>query len=175
MYYESPLGAVEERILNVMYNLLVCCREQKEDEQSRSRARAFGFACICRFSPCRDCGEIGCGPWMLYFFLSDGRDPVDLPSTWAEARVSADTFCREQFEMLDEWCIGGTGSFPESLLDDARMDITSELCDKLRQAVLAGCGTLLAGRSSSLEDYVCAAPLRPVAMSILVECVALHR
>ena len=49
VYYESPLGAVEERILNVMYNLLVCCREQKEDEQSRSRARAFGFACICRF------------------------------------------------------------------------------------------------------------------------------
>ena len=50
--------------------------------------------------------ELDADPGCYIFFLSDGRDPVDLPSTWAEARVSADTFGREQFGMLGIWCIG---------------------------------------------------------------------
>ena len=114
-------------------------------------------------------------PGCQNFFLSDGRDPVDLPSTWAEARESADTICREEFEMPEKWCIAKAQEvFPESLLDDASMDITSEMREKLRHAVLAGSGTSLAGRSTSLEESVRAAPLTPEAMSMSVECDALH-
>merc|ERR1712129_207214 len=79
--------------------------------------------------------EMEADPGCQNFFLSDGRDPVDLPSTWAEARESAGSICREEFEM------------PESLLDDASMDMSSEMCGKLRQAVLAG-------RATSLEESV---------------------
>ena len=56
--------------------------------------------------------ELDADPGCHIFFLSNGRNPVDLPSTWAEARVSADTFGREQFEMLENGALEGTGSFP---------------------------------------------------------------
>ena len=94
--------------------------------------------------------EMEADPGCQNFFLSDGRDPVDLPSTWAEARESAGSICREEFEMPEEWCGAQVKDvFPESLLDDASMDISGEMCGKLRQAVLAGSGT-------SLEESVAA-------------------
>merc|ERR1712129_157848 len=82
------------------------------------------------------------------FFLSDGRDPLDLPSTRAEARTRIGSICREEFEMPEEWCGDQVKEvFPESLLDGASMDMSSEMCGKLRQAVLAG-------RGASLEESV---------------------
>ena len=62
--------------------------------------------------------------------------------------MSANTFGREQFEMLGKWHTA------KAQLDDASMDITSEMREKLRHAVLAGSGTSLAGRSTSLEESV---------------------
>merc|ERR1712129_591742 len=88
--------------------------------------------------------EMEADPGCHNFFLSDGRDPVGLPCTRAEARARVGSICREEFEMPEKWCGDQVKEvFPESLLGDASMDISSDMCGKLRQAVLAGRGTSL--------------------------------
>merc|ERR1712129_335779 len=135
------------------------------DEQAQELMRErLGLHASADSDPAELVEEMEADPGCQNFFLSDGRDPVDLPSTWAEARESADTICREEFEMPEKWCIAKAQEvFPESFLDDASMDITSEMCEKLRQAVLAGSGTLLAGRSTSLEESVARKDSKPPA------------
>ena len=65
-------------------------------------ARLFGLACISRSDLADLVEETDADPGRQDVFLSDGRVPVDLPSTWAEARVSADTICRELLEMPEK-------------------------------------------------------------------------
>merc|ERR1712129_450539 len=167
---QSPVGAqhpssstlvqVAMKLAPLALALLVGCQqsgavrklgkdEQKEDEQAQEVMRErLGLHASAESHLAELVEEMEADPGCQNFFLSDGRDPVDLPSTWAEARESAGSICREEFEMPEEWCGDQVKEvLPESLLDDASMDMSSEMCGKLRQAVLAG-------RATSLEESV---------------------
>lgn len=70
------------------------------------------------------------------FFLFDGRDPVDLPDTWAEARSAFTGICEEEGVERDLCAEAEEAAFGDAPADEAYFMADSEFCQQLAETGL---------------------------------------
>ena len=70
------------------------------------------------------------------FFLSDGREPVELPDTWAEARSAFNEVCLAEGLMPGECGRKEKDTFQGLPQDEELMETDEGLCDRLMRSIL---------------------------------------